>query len=129
MSKEEKVSVPITLKDYVAVLKQAACGELNHIQDLKGKTRRIASELKHEELISDGFVPVGSRGLVTEMVITPSGALALAKWESYLKESSYSHRILNIVGRFFWLVVGAILASAKDIIQFFLNIGTPSVPP
>ena len=117
MDSDKRPSSPIKLQDYVEILRLAANGELENLHNLKDDKRRLAKELKDEGLISDARVDIGRSGIVQSMVITPSGAMALESWSTFLKESSVLYKIKENAGRLFWVVVGAAVASASEIIN------------
>jgi len=111
MAKTKNTTSTITLKMYVDLLRRASQGGIGYIDELLLSERRAAKELLNSGLLSDG----GSRIVASTAVITPEGASALEAWSSYLRLESKWHKIGEVLIRFFWILVGALVASVSDI--------------
>lgn len=117
LAAEGRVKYPITIQDYVRVLRAVGAGEAAQFRDLDGIERRVAAELLKSGLISDLRAELGrGRHVRRPFAITPEGLSALASWEAYLEESSLKHKAKVALGRFGWIMVGALVTSATAVL-------------
>lgn len=117
-----------TLRTYANILKDCAFGHMT--LEKKGRYKQIDNTLlalKKEGLIffpdeaerSDLYGSAISEESTVD--ITPKGAIALVEWDNFIRENTWWYICFKNMGRFLWVIVGALAASLLDIIKLILK--------
>jgi len=107
----------VTLDGYTALLMRASKEGLPPLGALEETEFRMVWELLEAGLLSDARTTLGAGPVTIGLgtVITPEGAIVLAQWSAYIKESSLAHKVLVGLSKIFWLLVGALCVAVADL--------------
>ena len=108
----------MNIKTYVNLLESCSSGEILAPDRHEEDSRSIAIRLLQDE----GLVFISEHERFSVVTITPKGAMALIEWKEFVEKRTIKHKLASEASKLFWMIVGATIISAKDIIQWLTHI-------